>query len=59
MFAGRARRRASRADLFRRLGRRDPARAAYEEAIARTANEAERDFLTRTRQELAAADRVG
>lgn len=36
---------AIRADLLRRLGRRDEAARAYEAAIARTENEAERRFL--------------
>jgi RNA polymerase sigma-70 factor, ECF subfamily len=36
---------AARADLLRRLGRPDDARAAYERARALTANEAERAFL--------------
>ena len=36
---------AVRADLLRRLGREDEARAAYEAAIARTDNAAEREFL--------------
>jgi RNA polymerase sigma-70 factor (ECF subfamily) len=40
---------ATRADLLRRLGRRDEARAAYDEAIALTGNEAERAFLRRRR----------
>jgi RNA polymerase sigma-70 factor, ECF subfamily len=34
-----------RADLLRRLGRNPEAAAAYEAAIARTANQAEREFL--------------
>jgi RNA polymerase sigma-70 factor, ECF subfamily len=38
---------AVRADLLRRLGRNDEARAAYEAASVRTANEAERSFLER------------
>ena len=42
----------TRADLLRRLGRRDEAAAAYDAAIARAANGAERDFLTRRRQTL-------
>jgi RNA polymerase sigma-70 factor (ECF subfamily) len=42
-----------RADLLRRLGRTADAAAAYEAAIARTENTAERDFLRRTRQALA------
>jgi RNA polymerase sigma-70 factor (ECF subfamily) len=41
---------AIRADLLRRLGRRSDAAAAYEAAIARTDNAAERDFLERSRQ---------
>jgi RNA polymerase sigma-70 factor (ECF subfamily) len=36
---------AAKADLLRRLGRTADAAAAYERAIALTANEAERDFL--------------
>jgi RNA polymerase sigma-70 factor (ECF subfamily) len=40
---------ATRADLLRRLGRRDDAIAAYDAAIARTANQAERSFLQRRR----------
>jgi RNA polymerase sigma-70 factor (ECF subfamily) len=36
-----------RADLLRRLGRHAEATAAYEAAIARTGNVAERDFLER------------
>ena len=40
---------ATRADLLRRLGRREEARAAYDAAIARTANRAERSFLERRR----------
>ena len=40
---------ATRADLLRRLGREGEARAAYDEAIARTENAAERAFLTRRR----------
>jgi RNA polymerase sigma-70 factor, ECF subfamily len=43
---------AIRADLLRRLGRRADAAAAYEAAIARTQNAAERDFLQRRRQAL-------
>ena len=43
---------ATRADLLRRLGRRDDAVAAYDAAIARTANGAERAFLTRQRDSL-------
>jgi len=37
---------ATRADLLRRLNRRAEARAAYDAAIALSANRAERDFLT-------------
>jgi RNA polymerase sigma-70 factor (ECF subfamily) len=37
---------AIRADLLRRLGRRADADAAYEDAIARTSNAAERAYLT-------------
>jgi RNA polymerase sigma-70 factor (ECF subfamily) len=37
----------TRADLLRRLGRRDEARSAYERALTLTSNEAERDFLSR------------
>ncbi len=43
---------ATRADLLRRLGRPAEARAAYDAAIARTANNAERSFLARKRGEL-------
>ncbi|GIH25809.1 RNA polymerase subunit sigma-24 [Acrocarpospora phusangensis] len=43
---------AVRADLLRRLGRDDEARAAYESALARTENEVERAFLRRSRNEL-------
>ncbi len=38
---------AARADLLRRLGRRDAAAAAYREALALVTNEAERAFLER------------
>jgi RNA polymerase sigma-70 factor (ECF subfamily) len=44
---------AIRADLLRRLGRDDDAAEAYDRAIARTQNPAERDFLRRNRQALA------
>jgi RNA polymerase sigma-70 factor, ECF subfamily len=44
---------AIRADLLRRLGRDADAALAYDAAIARTANTAERDFLQRRRQEVA------
>ena len=37
----------ARADLLRRLGRADEARAAYERALALAANPVERDFLER------------
>jgi RNA polymerase sigma-70 factor, ECF subfamily len=40
---------AVRADLLRRLGRRSEAAAAYDAALARTDNEAERTFLLRAR----------
>ncbi|MGW7515461.1 RNA polymerase sigma factor [Streptomyces sp. NPDC054796] len=43
---------AVRADLLRKLGRAAEAVAAYDAAIARTANEAERDLLRRGRAEL-------
>jgi RNA polymerase sigma-70 factor (ECF subfamily) len=43
---------AIRADLLRRLGRNAEAAAAYEVAIARSENLAERDFLQRSRQAL-------
>ncbi len=43
---------AIRADLLRRLGRAEEAETAYDAAIARTANEAERAFLRRARQKL-------
>ena len=43
---------ASRADLLRRLGRSSEARAAYDAAIALTANPTERAYLTRRRAEL-------
>jgi RNA polymerase sigma-70 factor (ECF subfamily) len=43
---------AIRADLLRRLGRNIEAALAYEAAIARTQNSAERDFLQRRRQAL-------
>jgi RNA polymerase sigma-70 factor (ECF subfamily) len=44
---------ATRADLLRRLGRSDDARAAYDAAIAATDNEAERAYLSRRRGSLA------
>jgi RNA polymerase sigma-70 factor (ECF subfamily) len=43
---------ATRADLLRRLGRDAEAAAAYDEAIARTGNEAERQFLEHARRGL-------
>ena len=43
---------AIRADLLRRLGRDAEAALAYEAAIARTENAAERDFLQRSRDAL-------
>jgi len=43
---------AIRADLLRRVGRNDEAAQAYEAAIARTDNAAERDFLMRGRDAL-------
>ncbi|MEU6341943.1 sigma-70 family RNA polymerase sigma factor [Streptomyces sp. NPDC046977] len=43
---------AVRADLLRRLGRDAEAAHAYEAAIARTGNAAERDFLRRRRAEI-------
>ena len=43
---------AARADFLRRLGRRDEARSAYEEALLLTDNRVEREFLERRRQEL-------
>jgi RNA polymerase sigma-70 factor, ECF subfamily len=43
---------ATRADLLRRLGRRGDARAAYDAAIARATNRAERAFLARQRDSL-------
>jgi RNA polymerase sigma-70 factor, ECF subfamily len=43
---------AIRADLLRRLGRDTEAAAAYDAAAARTANDAERNFLARARGQL-------
>jgi RNA polymerase sigma-70 factor (ECF subfamily) len=43
---------AARADLLRRLGRRDDARAAYERALAAAQQEPERRFLTKRLQHL-------
>jgi RNA polymerase sigma-70 factor, ECF subfamily len=42
----------TRADLLRRLGRRDDAAAAYDAALARATNGAERAFLVRQRDSL-------
>ena len=50
---------AIRADLLRRLGRDSEASAAYEAAAARTANDAERDFLARARRQLAIRNASG
>jgi RNA polymerase sigma-70 factor (ECF subfamily) len=47
---------ATRADLLRRLGRPDQARAAYTEALAHTDNAAERAYLERRRHQLARPD---
>ena len=44
---------AARADLLRRLGRRDEAAAAYREALALVGNEPERRFLQRRLDQLA------
>jgi RNA polymerase sigma-70 factor, ECF subfamily len=46
---------AIRADLLRRVGRKDEAALAYAAAIARTDNARERDFLQRSRQALTRA----
>ena len=43
---------ATRAELLRRLGRLEEATAAYDAALARTANEAEREFLRSRRPSL-------
>ncbi|HXP18785.1 MAG TPA: RNA polymerase sigma factor [Streptosporangiaceae bacterium] len=43
---------ATRADLLRRLGRPDDARAAYDAAVTRTANRAEQAFLQQQRDRL-------
>lgn len=42
----------ARADLFRRLGRRDEARAAYRQALALTKSEPERRYLEKRLREL-------
>ena len=44
---------ATRADLLRRLGHREQARAAYDKAIELPGNAAERNYLARRRAELA------
>jgi RNA polymerase sigma-70 factor (ECF subfamily) len=49
---------ATRADLLRRLNRPAEAAAAYNAAIERTANGAERSFLTRQRNYLDHARRA-
>ena len=49
---------ATRADLLRRLGRADEARAAYDDAIALAGNEAETRFLTGRRDGLPAGPRA-
>ena len=45
---------AAKADLLRRLGRREAAAQAYREALALTDNAAEREFLTRRLTEVTA-----
>jgi RNA polymerase sigma-70 factor (ECF subfamily) len=45
----------ARADLCRRLGRREEARAAYEQALALAKQEPERRFLERRLREVSAA----
>jgi RNA polymerase sigma-70 factor (ECF subfamily) len=47
---------AARADLCRRLGRLDDARASYERALALAAQEPERRFLERRLRELQAVE---
>ena len=47
---------ATRADLLRRLGRKDEAAAAYDRATVLTTNAAERAFLDRRRRELPGGD---
>lgn len=47
---------AARADLLRRAGHRDEARAAYANALARCHNRAERSYLSRRLAELAGPD---
>ena len=46
---------AARADLLRRLGRKEEAIAAYREALSLTANAVERRYLQRRINELAGA----
>ena len=48
---------ATRADLLRRLGRSEQSRAAYDRAIELAGNTAERAYLTRRRDQLAAPER--
>jgi len=47
---------ATRADLLRRLGRSAEARSAYDAAVAATENPAEKAYLSRRRDQLAASD---
>jgi RNA polymerase sigma-70 factor, ECF subfamily len=47
----------SRAELLRRLGRRDEAAKSYSRALALVANDGDRRFLERRLQELEPADR--
>ncbi|WP_034265473.1 RNA polymerase sigma factor [Actinospica robiniae] len=49
---------AVRADLLRRLGRRDEAAGAYRQALALAATESERDYLTRRLDEVAGREAV-
>jgi RNA polymerase sigma-70 factor, ECF subfamily len=46
---------AIRAELLRRLGQNENAARAYDEAIARTENAREREFLMRSRDALTAS----
>jgi RNA polymerase sigma-70 factor (ECF subfamily) len=48
---------AARGDMFARLGRRDEARAAYEEALLFTENDVEREFLAARVADLQDVDR--
>jgi RNA polymerase sigma-70 factor, ECF subfamily len=50
---------AARADLLRRIGRFEDARAAYERALGLTANAAERRYLRRRLVEVGGAEPVG